>query len=152
MKRPRHWLSAAGMALLVVGHPGLAADLQVEPPDFTLQVRLDEGARRYLLARQETVAVSVAMADFIGPGGVTLGSLLHEAKDSFSVHAKDAKFDLAKAKRLGATDYEVLVNVYSGRRKLDMNVLDCDLLQAQISQLQRRVHKIECRLGTWAPR
>ncbi len=96
--------------------------------------------------------MGVSMADIVGPGGVYLAYLKHEARDSFSLHISGVAFDPAAVKRLKTTDYEVLVNVYSGRRKLDMNVLDCDLLQGPISQLQGQVHKIECRLGKWAPR
>lgn len=144
------------LALLVVGvlsgaacH---AAEKQIERPDFTLDVRLDSQASQYLKAHLESVRMSVSLADVVGPGEVSLAYLQHETRDSFSIRVRDLPFDPKQVRRLRVTDYEVLVNVASGRRKLEHNVLDCDLLQAPISQLQGRVHKIQCRLGDWVPR
>ncbi len=144
--------SSLVLALFLLIPCSQAAGRPLEKPDFTLDVQLDERASRYLAERRETVGVSISFADSIGPGEVSLAHLRHEAKTSFAMHVKDVQFDLQRADKLRTKDYEVLVNVFSNRRALDGNVLDCDVLQAPISQLQKRVHKIRCRLGTWAPR
>jgi hypothetical protein len=130
----------------------LAVGARIEQPDFTLDVELDPRASHFLKAHQESVGVSIKFADSIGPGEVRLAYLRRDAKASFSMRVRDVQFDPVQVKRLRNVDYEVLVNVSSSHRKLDGNVLDCDLLQAPISHLQRRVHKIRCSLGDWAPR
>jgi len=131
---------------------GLAVEARIEQPDFTLEVQLDPRASQFLKAHQESVGLSIKFADSIGPGEVRLAYLQRDEKASFSVRVRDVQFDPIQVKRLRTVDYEVLVNVYSSHRSLDGNVLDCDLLQAPISHLQRRVHKIRCSLGDWALR
>ncbi|MGM9482255.1 hypothetical protein ACS5PN_13785 [Roseateles sp. NT4] len=138
------------IAAVASSGPVLAAEPRLEQPDFTLEIQLDAKASQFLKAHQEWVGLSISFADVVGPGGANLASFRRAEKDSFSMRVKDVSFDPVQVKRLRTLDYEVLVNVYSDHRHLDGNVLDCDLLQAPISQLQRRVHTIQCRLGDWA--
>lgn len=138
------------VALLTPSCCLLAAETGVEPPDFTLVIRLDSSASEFLKAHQESVGLSISFADEIGPGEVGLAYLRREEAGTFTMRVVNVPFDPKQVKRLRTLDYEVLVNVYSSHHQLDGNVLDCDLLQAPISRLQRRVHTISCRLGDWA--
>lgn len=120
-------------------------------PDFSIKVLLDGSAKRYLSERSETLVVDVSFADEIGPAGNYLGSTRHEAPGETTFAVRGLKFDSNSIRMLRTSDYEVLVNVYSGRRSIDKNVLDCDLVQDSISKLQRRTHEVHCKLGNWAP-
>lgn len=102
-------------------------------------------------AHSESVADSVSFADKIGPTGNYPGEFQQEAKGETTFAIKDLKFTRKKVKKLSTSDYEVLVNVFSGRRNLKSNVLDCGLLQDVISKLQHKVHEVHCELGNWVP-
>jgi hypothetical protein len=121
-------------------------------PDFTIQVLLSDSATRYLLAHGELVAMSIDFADVVVPAENYLGSIRHEAPGAFLFPVREVKFDPKKIRTLRTKNYEVLVNVFSGRKVLHMNVLDCGFIQDVIENLQRKTHTVRCDLGKWAPR
>jgi hypothetical protein len=131
-----------------------AEDAKVESPDFTIEVVLSEQARLYLLGHSETVRVNISFADIIGPGWHYLGGVKQDIAPEklTSLSIRDVAFNQKEIAALKSPNYEVLVNVYSARRSLDNNVLDCDLLQGYIADLQRKVHTLRCELGKGAPR
>jgi hypothetical protein len=125
---------------------------QYEPPDFSVEVRLTESAKRYLLERGETVIVSASFGDVIGPDGNYLGSIRRETALGGTVAFKGIKFAQKRIQALTTPDYEILINVFSGRRSSQSNILSCGVVQERISTLQHKSISIECALGAWAPK
>lgn len=139
-------------AVLFVSPLASASGAAIVLPDFTIQVLLSDSATSYLSAHGELVAMQIDFADAIGPRGNYLGSIRHEARGAFALPIRGVKFDPKKVRALRTPDYEVLVNVNSGRKVLHMNVLDCGLIQDAIENLQRKTLTVKCDLGKWAPK
>lgn len=139
------------LTLQLAGAAFASPPSSIDMPDFSIKVLLADSAKRYLSERSESLVVDVTFADEIGPTGNYLGSTQDEAPGETTFAVRGLKFNPNKVRKLRTSDYEVLVNVYSGRRSIDMNVLDCGLVQDSISQLQRRTHEVHCKLGDWAP-
>lgn len=127
-----------------------ATAASIVQPDFAIKITLGNAAKRYLSAHSESLSVSVSFADEIGPGGNYLANIHREAQGEATIAIRNIKFDPKKVRKLGVADYEVLVNVASGRRSSDKNVLECGFLQAPISKLQHGTHAVHCELGSQA--
>lgn len=136
---------------LFVSSPAAASDPVMVQPEFRVRVLLSDAAERYLLARHELVAMQIDFADEVIPGKNYLGGIRHEAPGGFLFPVRDFKFGPKKVSALRTKNYEVLVNVFSGRRALPINVLDCGMIQGVITNLQRKTHTIRCELTKTAP-
>lgn len=136
-----------------IAHAGpKSAVTKYEPPDFAVEVRLTEKAKQYLLEHGETVIVSATFADDIGPDGNHLGNIRRETVSAGTVAFKNIEFPTNKIRALANLDYEVLINVVSGRRSIRSNILDCGIVQERVSTLKNKSIPVECDLGKWAPR
>jgi hypothetical protein len=138
-------------SVLSTSAAAISAD-DYESPDFSLRVSLSEEARHYLREHGETVVVAVYFADTIGPEGNSLGTVREEFDGDVLMRVDDLDVSSDAVEALETANYEVLVNVFSGRQVFPMNVLSCEPLQERILALQRREHAIHCELGRSARR
>lgn len=130
-----------------------ASDLgprKLELPELSVQVSLSDEATKWLQKTGETIIVAAYFADEIGPDGLPLGNARIELRQPGIAQVRDVPFDQKIAALIPNPDYAVLINVVSGRRTDDRNLLKCDHLQGAISQFQRRITKVYCTLGDWA--
>lgn len=123
-----------------------------ESPDFSLRVTLSEEAGQHLRKHGETVVVAVYFADTIGPEGNALGTIQEEFDGDVLMRVHDLEAGSGAVEALETANYEVLVNVSSGRRVFPTNILSCGILQGRIATLQRREHVLHCKLGKSARR
>lgn len=121
-------------------------------PAFDITVELSEKANQTLKAANETIIVSAMFS------GVPRDTMMKEYREwgEFSIGEKQielpaagtAKFTNAKISKkdfelLGSKDIKILINVFSGRKSTQDNLLHCDILEEPISKvrLQKNVLK-----------
>jgi hypothetical protein len=124
-------------------------------PPFEIAVALSPKAEAKLAADRETVIVSASFS----------GARSQENLDNFDIMealeaqgldvelrqervAKFAGLKIAKTlyDSLGEKDLMVLVNVYSGRRSSENNLLSCGIVQDRLAKLQGQRHTITGKL------
>lgn len=119
-------------------------------PNYEVKIDLPVDAAKHLSDSGETIILSASFADEIGPDGLYLGWFKAEVKTPGIIKISDVQFDQKIAALIPDKNYEVLMNVYSGRRSDDRNLLDCDALQGLISEFQGKTTVIKCALSNWA--
>lgn len=118
---------------------------QVKVPPFYVNVTLTEKARRRLEASKETIIVSVSASG--GPkknssvkvnevGLVNLINYQIELPEAGRAQFNHLLVPTLKLDQLVSQDYEVNVNVFSGRRSSQDNILSCDFFDGKISRIQ----------------
>lgn len=130
----------------------------VEIPSFEIELKLSEKAEEKLKNDNETVIV---MAFFTGE---PIENIPDKYKDkvemdelwlfSYSVELTDkriAKFENLKFHKdlydlLKDKDIRLLINVFSGRKSTDVNLLDCGILQDNISNIKGKRFTINGKL------
>jgi len=123
----------------------------LDPPDFFLRISLPPDAEAWLQKTGESIWIWAMFEDEIGPDGLWLGRTeLTLTKDRVA-HIHNVELNHKLARLLAGFDYEVLVNVGSGRKTTDVNVLECEPLQGTISQFQGRTSQIDCTLVKGGP-
>ncbi|MBW4582383.1 MAG: hypothetical protein KME42_22675 [Tildeniella nuda ZEHNDER 1965/U140] len=121
----------------------------VNVPAFYVNVTLTEKARLRLEKPQETIIVSVSLYgepkknSSVKVNEVGLVDLANNRQIALS-KAGRAQFNrlvvsASKLNQLVSQDYTVNVNVFSGRRSSQDNLLSCDFFEGKISSLQRGV-------------
>lgn len=124
-------------------------------PAFSVRVELSEAAARELGETGETVLVA---AHFDGPGepipgehvgpwrDVYLGRAEREMEGAGVVHFSDVEVAVEDHERLETENFYVTLNVMSGRRAHDLNLLRCSVPVARIDDLKDRITTVACRL------
>ncbi len=127
----------------------------VRVPPFRIAVQLSDQAVERLRGLNETVVVD---ASFSGapppgpesqggkPGGLWLGEARAEMPSSGVVDFSLVDLPRERVGALLDPNYEVHVNVSSGRRSGPDNLLDCGTVQGRILDLRNRLHEISCKL------
>lgn len=127
----------------------------VRVPPFRISVTLSDQAGETLRGLNETVVVAASFSRAPRPGlqsqGGTAGELLlGEARVEMPSSGVVAfsLVDLPRERVLALLDpnYEVHVNVFSGRRSGPDNLLDCGTVQGRIVDLQYQLHEVSCKL------
>jgi hypothetical protein len=115
-----------------------------EFPDFSIQIVLTEKAQKKMKKSKETVIVSFEFGNEIGPDG---DSFMDEVElgDTLLVSTKSMKLEPAKFSQL-KSDYEVLVNAFSGSKSSEYNILSCDMIHDKINVIKGKTHEIKCDL------
>jgi hypothetical protein len=127
----------------------------VEIPPFEIEVSLSPKAEEKLKEGKETVIV---VAYFTGkPKDTTLS----EYKDNGEILVTSRKIELAELRKakfegikfskglydsLSSKDISLLINVFSGRRSTDNNLLSCGIIEQQMSKLKGTSYTIKGRL------
>lgn len=118
---------------------------KVKVPAFNIDVTLTEKARTRLESGKETIVVLAALTGAPKRNAsvtVNEAGLVDLARGQITLsRAGQAKFDslfvpVSKLAQLSSQDYDVNVNVFSGRRSSQNNLLECDFLDGKISKIQ----------------
>lgn len=115
-----------------------------KPPAFLIRLALTDRAKKKLRKQKETVIISFEFGNEIGPDADYLSDEL-EVSNSQEVNTDDLKIEAEKFSAF-KSNYEVLVNVYSGRKSSEYNLLSCGILQDKIEPIRGKTHTIECDL------
>ena len=124
-----------------------------EPETFTVDVQLSPGATTKLAAIKETIIVG---ADYYGnpapnapaqpEPGIELGRQTVELHQAGRAVFALANADPAKLAMVDQRDIRILVNVYSGRRNAEDNLLDCGIFEDSARVAVRGPIPIKCTL------
>jgi hypothetical protein len=129
-------------------------------PGFTVEVSLSDRARHKLVERKETIlAVSYFTASprkgitpksykklLSRPGPLGLGEVEVEAKPGESLRFGAIRLDSSALAVIDGQGPRLLLNVVSGRRSSEDNLLLCDIFEGSLESVQRTVIPIACKL------
>jgi hypothetical protein len=128
---------------------------QIEIPWFEVEVKLSEKAQQVLHERGETIIISVEFSGIPRPdspykpspmGNIGLGVAQIELPEEGIAKFENLTVPKKKVDALVDPDYEVLVNVASGRRSDKNNLLWCSIVQDKISMVQKKRHLVKGKL------
>lgn len=126
-------------------------------PKFEIELKLSEKAEEKLNADNETVIIQ---ALFIGIprdttlkdeeyqkfGQLTIGSKRIELKKERIAKFYDCKISKEVLKSLSDKNYEVNINVFSGRKSSNNNLINCDFLQEGIDSVKNKKFTLKGKL------
>ena len=145
--------SAAGVQAPVADGTGRAGNL--DPFAFTVEVMLSDEAAALLAASGETVVVD---ATFFGDPAADAGAALINEVGQIDLGRREVEIPGAGTAAFGGADLrldrldavagepQVNVNVYSGRRSEEDNLLDCGFFQDAVGVATRAPVALACRL------
>ncbi|GAA4042692.1 hypothetical protein GCM10022409_30800 [Hymenobacter glaciei] len=120
-------------------------DSVVVPP-FAVEVRLSDKANQELAARKETIIVAAylegvparnnpSLVNRTKEGGLRIGEARVELRTGRTAKFAGIRFARPLYDQLGDKDLNVLVNVFSGRKSTENNLLSCTIIQEKIGAL-----------------
>ena len=127
----------------------------IEVPPFGIQVQLSDKAERTIQKRKETIIVmaffmgtpkDTTSKEYLESGEKSLGSKAIELKDERTAKFAGIKMAKKDVGLLTDSDYRVLINIYSGRKSSENNLLDCDILEDPISKVKNKTHVLKGKL------
>jgi len=124
-----------------------------ELPSFSIQVDLSPKAEKLLKEKKESIIVAAYFSGipkdstkYLEDGEYAFGTHECELTDSRTAIFRGVKISKESFESLADKDFQVLINIYSGRRSMKNNVLDCDILQKKISQVKDQTFIIRGKL------
>ena len=118
----------------------------VEVPAFYVTVTLTNQAQQRLDSAGETIVVSASLDGEAQPnasltlddvGRVDLGNYQHELTGAGrTTNFSQLHIPASTVSQLVSRDYSVNVNVFSGRRSTQANLLSCDFFDGKLSDIQ----------------
>ena len=114
-------------------------------PSFEIKLSLSDSAEHLLRTRKESVIVKAyysgvpkdtSAKDYKEWGKIFLPSRSIELMQSRIAKFNNIKISKDTYKALADKNIEVLINVFSGRRSTDKNLLNCNILQDKISNIK----------------
>lgn len=124
-------------------------------PEFAIEINLSEKAKAKLKKDNESTIVQAYFSgipkdtldsDYQKWGETNIGQHRIELWDSKIAHFKNVKISKKALEDLSDTNFEVLINVFSGRHSTTSNILDCGILQASIDKVKGKTHLINGKL------
>ncbi len=124
-------------------------------PPFEITVQLSETADKKLRTAKETIIVSAmfsgvpkdtTMKDYVEYGEFSLGGTTLEMPAPGTARFDNAKIAKKDFEKLDSKDIQILINVYSGRKSTDDNLLDCEILQEPISKVRQQNNVLKGKL------
>jgi hypothetical protein len=124
-------------------------------PDFAVSVKLTNNAETRLQALNESVMVAASLD---GDGislpwqhtapfrDVFLGDFSEEVNGMNVAYFKDKTISSITAQRLYDKNYYVTINVFSARKAVKHNILNCDVPIHRIEEIRNRTLEINCDL------
>jgi len=125
-------------------------------PSFQITIELTPKAERKLSNDNETIIVRAYLSGepkdkVTSPlidemGLINLGESEVELKKQGTakfenINVSREAFDLLKKK-----DFQILINVFSGRKSSDLNLLDCEILEESVTEVRAKKHTLKGKL------
>ena len=127
----------------------------VELPPFEIEVNLSAKAEEKLKVNNETIIVSAAFTgipkdttskDYLQWGEIAIAHSEIELKNNRIAKFQNVKFSKARYNSLANKDIDLLINIFSGRRSTNVNLLDCDILQDKMSNVKEKKFTLKGKL------
>jgi len=116
-------------------------------PSFEIALQLSDKANEKLMHSKETVIVAAWFAgqpkdtssrEYAESGEMFIRSYQVELSNSRTARFENIQFSKTLYDLLANKDIQVLINVFSGRRSLPDNLLDCGIVSDKISAVKNR--------------
>jgi len=124
-------------------------------PEFVIKLELSEKAESKLKKDKESVIVQAYFSgipkdtlneDYEKWGKIHIGGHNIELWNSKIASFKNIKISKQTFDELTDPNFEVLINVFSGRHSTTSNLLDCKIIQESIDSLKGKTHLIKGKL------
>lgn len=124
-------------------------------PEFVIKLELSEKAENKLARDKESVIVQAYFSgipkdtlneDYEKWGKIHIGGHNIELWNSKIASFKNIKISKQTFDELTDPNFEVLINVFSGRHSTTSNLLDCEIIQESIDSLKGQKHLIKGKL------
>ena len=127
----------------------------MQVPEFAVAVKLTKDAESRLRALNESIMVS---ANLDGDGepepavntapfrDVYLAGYIEEVNDINVAHFKGERVSARKMSRLFDKNYYVTINVFSARKAVKNNILNCDVPIERIENIKNKTLYVHCEL------
>ena len=124
-------------------------------PEFEIEISLSNEAEKKLKDSRESIIVQAyisgipkkrARVQVTEMGELNLCTPRVELTKSRVARFKNVNIARSDYGSLEDEDFQVLINVFSGRRSSEANLLDCDILQEPISVVRARRHVLSGKL------
>jgi len=136
--------------------PAAPAVVQQDPHGFKVNITLSEKARQTLVQSKETIIVAGyasgtpkqgALKKYVNEmGTINLGEIRAEIAPGESASFGDVALLKDHLEQTDGQDPELLINVFSGRKSSENNLLDCGIYQGGLHALQGHATDISCKL------
>lgn len=114
-----------------------------EIPSFDITVELSDKAVQELSRKKESIIVTAYYSGtpkdttkYMEDGGYAVATKSIELVDKKTATFRGIKISKEMYESLADKNIEGLINIYSGRRSSQLNLLDCEILQKPISELK----------------
>jgi hypothetical protein len=115
----------------------------VEPYGFKVNVMLSAKAKRRLIQGKETIII---LAQYLTGNPKTDAPVEVEIAAGEDVNLAEVKLPQDRLAQTDGQDPEILVNVFSGRKSSENNLLDCEIYQGGLKAVEGRSIDISCKL------
>lgn len=127
-------------------------------PTFDIEVKLSDKAAALLKKKKETVVVDAFLSGFLKDktakeydpeGSALIANKKIEQNVTNNVvmaHFEGIKFSKMLYENLEDKDVSLLINVYSGRKSSDNNLLDSEIVEEKASNFKNKKYILQCKL------
>lgn len=125
-------------------------DNQIKLPTFQLELKLSKLAERELKESKESIVVVAYVRGTLKNSDekneYKIGEYSVEVTSERIITLDEVYVSKKKYDRLEDPNFEVLINVFSGRKSSQFNILDVDILQEPIEKIKGKRHYLKGRL------
>ena len=128
----------------------MRAEDSIVIPAFQIEVDLHDSSKK-LKSRRETIIVAAYFSgipsdksspEYNKKGTVSIGSHSIELIEEGIAGFKNVRVSRSSYEALEDKNFDVLINVFSGRKSSKDNILRCGILQMPIDEIKGKTHKI----------
>lgn len=124
-------------------------------PEFEIQLSVSQKAEEKLKNDGESIIVQAYFSgvprdttseEYLESGQISIGGSRVELFDKRIARFQNVKIARSKLDEITDKNFEVLINIFSGRRTTGNNLLDSDLLQEGIESVKGKRHVLKTKL------
>ena len=124
-------------------------------PEFEIEVQLSNKAEAKIERDKESIIVQAYFSgipkdtlneDYEKWGKVHIGSEKKELWNSNVAEFRNVKISKTAYEELSDLNFEVLINVFTGKHSSTSNLLDCEILQEGINEVKGKRHQLKGKL------
>ena len=117
----------------------------MEIPTFEIEIKLNELAEKKIVDEKESIIVQAyysgipkdtTLKEYIDRGKISIGSQRVELFDNRIAKFENMKISKKDYESLRDKNFEVLINVFTGRKTSSFNLINCDLFQDGIETIK----------------
>lgn len=124
-------------------------------PEFEIELKLSDSAEKKLKEEKESVIVQAyfsgiptdtTIKDYVEWGEISIGSFRVELFEKRVARFENVKISKKDYDQLSDKNFQVLINVFTGRRSSEFNLLSTEIIQEGIDVIKAKRHLIKGKL------